>query len=171
MRIRNSLGLALTTIALITAINVGVEAKQTEYEESIVHTYITEDSAQIKCLALNVYFEARGESRIGQKAVAWVTLNRVKSGKYANNICDVVWDSDQFAWTNDGKSDKPKDIDAYVEALSIAYDVITEYGYAEDPTEGAIMFHSSSVKPYWKNKYERVIRIDNHIFYKETDNG
>lgn len=171
MRIRNSLGLALTTVAMITAINVGVEAKQTEYEESIASTYITEDSAQIKCLALNVYFEARGESKIGQKAVAWVTLNRVKSGDYADNICDVVWDKNQFSWTDDGKSDKPKDMDAYAEAMVIAYDVLTEYGHSDDPTEGSVMFHSTAVKPNWKNDYERVMRIDNHIFYKESDNG
>lgn len=168
MRIRNSLGLALSTLALISMINYNVQAKQTEYEESTVYT---EDSAQIKCLALNIYFEARGESRIGQKAIAWVTLNRLESGMYGNDICDVVWQQDQFSWTNDGKSDQPKDILAYVEALEIAYDVLQDYKYAEDPTEGSIMFHSSAVKPYWKNKYERVIRIDNHIFYKETKNG
>lgn len=168
MRIRNSLGLAMSTLALVSMINYTAQAKQTEYEESIVYT---EDSTQIKCLALNVYFEARGESRIGQKAVAWVTLNRVKSGKYADNICDVVWEDNQFEWTNDGKSDKPKDMVAFAEAMFIAYDVLQDYGHTEDPTEGSIMFHGASSNPYWEDKYEKVTRIDNHIFYKENSDG
>ena len=33
---------------------------------------------EIKCLAENIYFEARGESTAGKMAVALVTLNRVK---------------------------------------------------------------------------------------------
>ncbi|MCK4867057.1 MAG: cell wall hydrolase, partial [Alphaproteobacteria bacterium] len=32
---------------------------------------------QLECLALNVYFEARGEPREGQVAVAHVVMNRV----------------------------------------------------------------------------------------------
>jgi len=35
-----------------------------------------------ECLATNIYFEARGESYEGQKAVAFVTLNRVESNKF-----------------------------------------------------------------------------------------
>lgn len=76
------------------------------------------------CLALNVYHEARGESLAGKSAVAHVTLNRVFSEQYPNNICDVVkqaelrpsWkDPDelvpvkhrcQFSWFCDGRSDR-----------------------------------------------------------------
>ena len=45
---------------------------------------------EISCLARNVYYEARGESLQGQKAVALVTLNRVENPMFPNTICGVV---------------------------------------------------------------------------------
>lgn len=130
-------------------------------------TLLQQSQKQLNCLALNIYFEARGESRLGQRAVAWVTLNRVQSPDYPDNICDVVWEDSQFSWTNDGKTDTPKDADAWIEAIGIANMVMQNYEQYEDPTEGAVMFHSTSVSPGWKKSYEKVTRIDNHIFYKE----
>ena len=51
----------------------------------------------LKCLAENVYYEARGESAAGQQAIAEVTLNRVASGQFPDTICAVVheqrWDA------------------------------------------------------------------------------
>lgn len=38
--------------------------------------------SDIKCLALNIYHEVRGEPIIGQVAVAKVVLNRVASSNY-----------------------------------------------------------------------------------------
>ena len=45
---------------------------------------------EIQCLARNIHYEARGESRRGQLAVAKVTLNRVESDLFPNSICGVV---------------------------------------------------------------------------------
>ena len=63
----------------------------------------------LRCLAENIYFEARGEPLRGQYAVAEVTLNRVASPHFPDTICDVVhdtrWDSRRqrrvahFSWT------------------------------------------------------------------------
>ena len=52
------------------------------------------------CLAKNIFHEARGEPTIGKYAVAQITLNRVESLKYPNNICSVVLDRYQFSWAN-----------------------------------------------------------------------
>lgn len=51
------------------------------------------------CLALNIYHEARGEGRIGQLLVGHVTLNRVEHENWPNNICQVVYQPNQFSWT------------------------------------------------------------------------
>ena len=48
------------------------------------------DKAELHCLALNNYFEARGESTTGQRAVANVVLNRVKHKGFPDTICAVV---------------------------------------------------------------------------------
>ena len=42
------------------------------------------------CLALNMFFEARNEDIMGQIMVADVTMNRVESNHYPDNVCDVA---------------------------------------------------------------------------------
>ena len=49
-----------------------------------------EEIGQAKCLADNMYFEARNQGTAGIIAVSNVVLNRVKSKLYPNNICEVV---------------------------------------------------------------------------------
>lgn len=117
------------------------------------------------CLALNVYFEARGESALGQEFVGWVTLNRVQDHRFPNTVCGVVWQDQQFSWTHDGKSDRPRDAEAWATAQAIAASVIESYGVELDPTEGSLYFHADYVNPYWADDFNRVVRVDNHIFY------
>ena len=47
-------------------------------------------SAALMCMALNIYHESRSEEMRGQVAVANVTLNRVASNKWPNDVCSVV---------------------------------------------------------------------------------
>ena len=127
------------------------------------------DDDELRCLALNIYFESRGESSLGQRAVAWVTFNRVDSPLYSNTICGVVFQDSQFSWTHDGKSDKPEDRLSWKISLYVALDVYKEHirGYSfNDPTKGATMFHSSHMTPSWESNFDRTVCIDNHIFYK-----
>ena len=147
-------------VALTTALGTIVQASQ---GPTFTFTF---NSEEVKCLAQNIYFEARAESTLGQTAVAWVTLNRVEDSKYPMSICDVVWEKGQFSWTHDGKSDRPKDKEAWNKAKYVAYQVLRNREVQPDPTEGAIMFHAVYVEPYWIENYERVVRIDDHIFYK-----
>lgn len=122
---------------------------------------------ELNCLALNIYFESRGEPILGQKAVAWVTLNRLKSKKYAKTICGVVYQKGQFSWTFDGLSDRPKSKKQWDASLRIARLVVQEFERGKlDPTHGATMFHAKHVHPQWKKKYKMVLRIGNHIFYR-----
>ena len=71
---------------------------------------------EVKCLAQNIYWEARNQSIQGMYAVADVTLNRVKDKRWPSTVCEVVkqrknaggrWIC-QFSWYCDGKSDTPK---------------------------------------------------------------
>ena len=67
----------------------------------------------LMCLALNIYFEARSEPIQGQIAIAEVTLNRVASANFPNDVCSVVLQDNnsgcQFSWWCDGKSDEPRE--------------------------------------------------------------
>lgn len=127
----------------------------------------TTSKEELYCLAQNIYFEARGESHLGQTAVAWVTLNRVHSDLFPNTICKVVWEDSQFSWTADGKSDTPKDAVAWLEAKTVAVEVLETYKTSNDPTEGSLFFHADYSNPYWNKKFDRVVEIDSHVFYKE----
>jgi len=125
---------------------------------------ITIIEKEIKCLADNIYFEARNESVKGQLAVAHVTANRVKSEKYPNTICSVVWEYRQFSWTLDGKSDVPKNKKAYKHSKEMAIYVLK--ANAIDFTYGATHYHATYVRPYWAKNLKHIMNIDNHIFYK-----
>ena len=131
-----------------------------------ISQFTKEARGEIYCLAENIYFEARGESNLGQMAVAWVTLNRVQDPNFPNTICEVVWEDGQFSWTHDGKSDKPTDPIAWMDAQTIAWLVYNTQDKQFDPTDGATMFHANYVKPKWRKEYEQTSRIDNHVFYK-----
>ena len=172
MKLSSKVGLVSSALILAYMTAIGVNASQLENKQERLtfreKQYEFVDYTQAKCLATNIYFEARGESKLGQKAVAWVTLNRVEDPKYPDTICDVVWDNKQFSWTHDGKSDVPTDKDAWLEAQLVAMQVLIDQQLDnDDPTEGSIMFHEASIKPYWHKKYEVTSRIDNHVFYKE----
>jgi spore germination cell wall hydrolase CwlJ-like protein len=125
--------------------------------------------AELECLAKAVYFEARGENEIGQRAVAAVVLNRVRSLDFPNSICAVVQQGGtarrdcQFSWWCDGLSDEPRDTRAWVRAATIAHEMIQG---APDPTNGALYFHSTRVAPSWRSQLRRVSTIGAHIYYQ-----
>jgi N-acetylmuramoyl-L-alanine amidase len=118
---------------------------------------------QIKCLAKNIYFEARGEPYEGKLAVAIVTINRLNHPAFPGTICDVVYDKNQFSWTR-VKNRKITDMESW----NVSYDIATNmvYGYIKDipiSLEKAIYFHATYITPGWKMR--RVAKIGNHIFY------
>jgi spore germination cell wall hydrolase CwlJ-like protein len=130
----------------------------------------------IRCLALNVYHEARGEPVEGQLAVALVTMNRVASKRYPNSVCNVVWQRRQFSWTHDGRADSPKDMHSWKLARKIAQFVYSKYstlhgmsGGALDLTKGALYYYAPKhADPYWaKHEDKEVTRqIGGHIFLR-----
>ena len=123
-----------------------------------------------QCLALNIYHEARSESETGQKAVAAVTLNRVASRKFPGSVCKVVKQGSkrrnqcQFSWWCDKYSDKPREKKAWQRALELSRKALS--GKVSDPTNGALFYHATRVKPRWSRTFLRTNRIGNHVFYK-----
>ncbi|NOX93466.1 MAG: cell wall hydrolase [Gammaproteobacteria bacterium] len=127
---------------------------------------------ELRCLALNIYFEARGEKAEGQLAVGMVTMNRMKSRHYPGSVCGVVWQKRQFSWTHDGKSDRPTDMRAWDLAKKIAQ--VTYLGYSKlsarsrkalDLTKGALHFYAPSLaSPYWAEVHSVTRVIGRHVF-------
>jgi len=130
-----------------------------------------EDNDSLECLAENMYHEARGQEPNGIIAVGFVVVNRVKSKSYPNDICSVVKQGGetrlyrcQFSWWCDGRSDKITDIKSYKRVMHYAQMVIE--GTANDPTLGAIFYHTKNVNPYWAPTRTKTVQIGEHIFYR-----
>jgi len=120
------------------------------------------------CLALNIYFEARGESIPGKWAVGQVVLNRVEDKRFPNNICGVVKQHKQFSWYWDGKSDKPGVNKAWADSKKVAKILLHKHRSAPyDFSEGAThYFNPNLADPYWRNAGELTTIIGNHVFRK-----
>ncbi len=118
-----------------------------------------------RCMALNVYFESRNQSEAGQLAVLQVVLNRVRHIEFPDSICDVVYQKHQFSWSNDGKSDVPKEIPVYSSLLKAATKLVTVYQHING-LDGALYYHRNDVHPPWADVFERLAVIGDHIFYK-----
>ena len=139
--------------------------------------FTADEKPEMWCLAQNVYYEARGSNRADRVAVADVVLNRVQHTYYPNTICKVVNQGKryasgamirnrcQFSWYCDGKSDWPKDMDAWIEAQQIAYNMIV-FNDGRGLTEGSTHYHADYVAPSWAKDFHLVGRIGVHIFYR-----
>lgn len=133
------------------------------------------EKKELRCLALNIYHEARGEPTQGQLAVALVTMNRVYSKKYPGTVCRVVWQRRQFSWTHDGRSDRPRDKAAWKKSMKMAKFVYNKYGSlrhqarnALDITKGALHYYAPRfANPYWAEMKDVTVRVGEHVFLKE----
>lgn len=119
-------------------------------------------NADLDCLAEALYFEARGEGRQGQSAVAEVILNRVESKRFPASVCGVVNQPSQFSYTIGGRK-TIRNQRAYARALAIAQEALD--GMPRALTKGATYFHTTSVRPNWSHRFFRTATIGRHIFY------
>lgn len=164
-QLKDKTGYVLLSAFTIVVISIPVGTYQLVKYKKIQH--------DIKCLALNIFHEARSESIKGQRAVASVTLNRVASKRYPNNICDVVyekrWDRirkryvGQFSWT---EFDKPPKLKS--KAWHQAWQIANAAYYEKDKKQlkGALFYHAKYIKPSWARKKKPIARIGSHIFYR-----
>jgi len=148
------------------------------YGQSLISEEI--NSEERICLAKNVYYEARDQGLAAQIAVSLVVLNRVKNSRYPNNICDVIYQGPtyswkptfpvrhrcQFSWYCDGKSDQPKEVGAWHQALEVVDSLLTTNPPFIDIIEGATHYHSKDIVPHWAAHLTRIIKIEDHIFYR-----
>ena len=132
---------------------------------------IGKGSKQWRCLTEALYFEARGENRVGQVSVADVILNRVDSPSYPDSVCTVVHQGEnelkgcQFSSFCDGKVERVSDLKAFEELGKVAWAMIE--GRPRVLIDRATHYHAISVSPRWAKQLVRTARIGNHIFYRK----
>ena len=114
-------------------------------------------NSDLALLAKCVHAEARGESYMGQVAVAAVILNRVKSAKFPNTISGVIYQPYAFTCVNDGQINLTPNQTAY----NAAQDALNGW----DPTYGAIYYYNpKTATSNWIRSRTTTITIGKHVF-------
>jgi spore germination cell wall hydrolase CwlJ-like protein len=164
-KMKNLISSILTGAVLVAGVTAPIYAQSKSDDQEF-------REAEQQCLALNIYYEARGSNLADKAAVADVVINRTLDRRYPSSICGVVHDGYkpgrrdcQFSWYCDGKSDKPRDMDRWYEARAIAYNML-EYNTYRGISEGATHYHATYVNPFWADSLQMVGRIGAHIFYR-----
>lgn len=137
---------------------------------------ITVNKKELDCMASNIYFEAATQSRVGKIAVAQVTMNRVRSPKFPNSVCEVVYQGPQnpknsrlcqFSWFCDGKPDVIRSKRMWRECVYVAKYVIL--GGVPDITHQSTHYHAKYVNPWWAKKMRLTVSLGDHIFYRQDE--
>lgn len=123
-------------------------------------------------MALTVWGEARGESHLGQQAVAHVILNRFRQqkGYWGKTIRDVCLKRHQFTcWNskdpNYRRFGAASNTPAWESCVKAVYAALFHPG--DDPTNGATYyFNPEVVQPDWATSMKQTNVIGDHAFYK-----
>ena len=116
----------------------------------------------LSCIAMAVYFEARGESTIGQRAVSEVIMNRVSDPRWPSSACAVVKQPKQFSFYKKGVT-YTVDPSLYVRAEAVARGAMD----GDTLNTGALYYHSTKVLPVWRHDLEALGTIGSHVFYTD----
>ena len=142
----------------------------TPLEQSQVTAQVREK--QLACLAKNIYHEAGNEPFEGKVAVAQVTMNRVESGKFPADICQVIYQKNvfyekvvcQFSWYCDRETaTKPLNKTVYEESMTVAKKVLLE-DFRLPGLSKALYYHADYINPGWNR--EKISKVGHHIFYQ-----
>jgi N-acetylmuramoyl-L-alanine amidase len=119
------------------------------------HAGVTDND--LKLMANAVFGEARGESYIGQVAVAAVILNRVKSAKFPNTVSGVIFQPGAFTAVSDGQ--------IWLTPNASAKKAVLDALGGDDPTNGCIYyFNPATATSKWIWSRQQVLTIGKHIF-------
>jgi spore germination cell wall hydrolase CwlJ-like protein len=123
----------------------------------------------LQCMTAAIYYEAGNEPVDGQRAVAQVILNRMRSPVYPHSVCGVVYQGSerktgcQFTFTCDGALARVPSATGWARASAVAAAALGGYVYA--PVGWATHYHADYVVPYWAQNLDKLSTIGRHIFY------
>ncbi|OQB12389.1 MAG: Spore cortex-lytic enzyme precursor [Firmicutes bacterium ADurb.Bin193] len=120
-----------------------------------------QSNSDTQLLARCVNGEARGESYLGQCAVAAVILNRVDHPSFPNTLSGVIYQPGAFTAVSDGQINVPIASDSQV--YKACRDAMNGY----DPTGGAIYYYNpEKTTNKWIYSREVIKTIGKHKFAK-----
>lgn len=140
---------------------------------------IDNEQKEIVCLTRNVFFEADNQGVLGQRAVAWVTMNRVKYDGWLSDVCGVVYQPSldpkrpygcQFSWTcaKHKRIIKVEENILYDKIGIIAYKIYSGHDTL-DITNGATYYVRCDIVSMQNFLKDAIftVRIKDHCFFKD----
>ena len=116
-----------------------------------------------ECLAKNIYYEAGVEDYTGKIAVAQVTWNRVRHGRWGKSICRVVYAKKQFSWTHQNKPAPRGPL--WRASREAAQDFVN--GMRHHALKGSKYYHAVYINaPVWTKPMTELATIGQHVFYR-----
>jgi spore germination cell wall hydrolase CwlJ-like protein len=139
-----------------------------DIKQYLIHTNerLKYTQTEFNCLAKNIYHEAGVEPIEGKFAVAQVTLNRLKKGRWGDDICSVVHAKSQFSWTLSKRklNEQPKG-ELWNESQQVAR-IVLDKGVRVPSLAQSTFYHADYVKPLWSKSVVKIKQVGQHIFYK-----
>jgi spore germination cell wall hydrolase CwlJ-like protein len=114
-----------------------------------------------ECLTRAMFFESHRSSREGMVAVGTVVMNRLDSGKYADTVCGVVGQKNQFA---PGVLSRKMNSKALPDVQAAAEAVLK--GERHPAVKKAQFFHQAGLKFPYKNMHY-VLEAGGNAFYEK----
>ncbi len=167
-----NLAIGVAIIAMLTSAVTAYKFKETNPKTGMSTASAEQVQKDLKCLALNIYREAGNEPFEGKVAVAQVTINRTQDPNFPNEICDVVYQKNnftgrivcQFSWYCDSvHRNRPINKELYDESYRVAKMVLLE-DFRLESLDQALYYHADYVNPNWG--FKKITKIGQHIFYK-----
>ncbi|HEV2504843.1 MAG TPA: cell wall hydrolase [Mesorhizobium sp.] len=118
-----------------------------------------------ECLARAMFFESNRSSRDGMVAVGTVVMNRLRSGKYGDNICSVVGQPGQFA---PGVMTRRMNSKALPDVMDAAESVLK--GERSTKAKNSMFFHTAGLKFPYKNMHYVLVAGGNAFYEKRGRN-
>lgn len=121
---------------------------------------------ELELMARVVAAEARGESDAGQRAIAWVALNRLDEPEtYGRTLTRVLLSPAQFAKPVPIADNSP----AYWRAMHATTAALL--GIGEDPSAGSLYFFRTDMTPWpaWAKHMQTRAVIGKHTFMAPVD--
>lgn len=161
MKLSSKLKTLVRSISVCIVISLSASISATLQAESNTKQSQTQtlSKAQLECLSLNAYHEARSEGEKGMLATIFVVLNRTKDSRFPSTPCKVIAQPNQFEWWGKGKTIKEPEM--YDKAKQLVHEVLE--GKHKDFTRGSLYFNAHHKAP---KGTMCTIRIGNHSFFK-----
>jgi spore germination cell wall hydrolase CwlJ-like protein len=164
---RRKLGIVLA-VSITSAPALAAPHSITEQDITVSASPIRGQTAQdIACLAYSIFREAGTLSQPAQYAVGQIHINRLKTGAWGQQLCQVVFAPAQFSWTLSPRR-TPWTQQQMQHARAIAWNLIQGVRVKGLDSEHVLHYHADYVMPRWGRHQQVVATAGPHIFYRDV---